>query len=418
MAGCTSVLEAGGIEATRPAFVVEWNRIWLDVIRQWPQPAVAVARQAACLNVTLFDTLNAIAAARGERHFEHFHAPHEKPSPDTSRLAAVGAAAHTVLSELFPVSTDIFDTRLAATLEFATAYDRDIPAGKRFGESVANEVLTARADDGHDDPEIPPYRACNDPKHNPGCWRGLARDGVWASAHYATVDTWVIDTPNGTEFGRPPALESNDYAEAWHEVYAYDYSGDVRAEDEVIAGLWSGGRGAITPAGRWMQIAMIVTEKRDLPMLEIARLLARLGVGMADAGICVWKAKYNYGFWRPKPAIHHGDADGNPETVSDRHWEPLHTGISPEYPSGLACFGAVASELLVDTFGSVKLPFEITSFGTSERTMSFAGVGDAFEESCESRIRFGSHFRFSVEDAIPVGRNIANRINTDYAREQ
>ena len=46
-------------------------------------------------------------------------------------------------------------------------------------------------------------------------------------------------------------------------------------------------------------------------MVETARLLALVNLGMADAIIGCWDAKYTYSSWRPITAITLGDTDGN-----------------------------------------------------------------------------------------------------------
>ena len=52
-------------------------------------------------------------------------------------------------------------------------------------------------------------------------------------------------------------------------------------------------------------------------------------MSVADAIITVWRAKYDYGFWRPITAINLADTDGNP--ADDRR---SHLG-APIYDSGV-----------------------------------------------------------------------------------
>lgn len=409
VSGCAGVLESSAEEPGHEAWVHKWNRTLFEAIRNLPQAPVAVARQAACLNVAIFDTVNAIAAIRGKDHFEPYLADHEVPPADTSLSAALGTAAHWVLVDLFPVFSNTFDDRLAETLEHAREFDGDIEAGERFGRTVADRLIVHRAGDGHADPEDPRYQGCEEPEETPGCWRGPALDGIWSPSHYAFVDPWVVDAPDGMEFGSPPALESDNYAQAWHEVYKYDHGEGLAEEDEAVARYWFGGGGSTRPPGRWVRITTIASEKEGLSLLDTARLLARVSLGLADAGVCVWKSKHTHGFWRPTPAIHDGDADGNPETFADPDWRAIKIGGGPEYPSGLATFGSAASTILSETLGD-DVDFQMTSVGPPEQTRSYSSFSEAYEESWESRIRLGVHFRFSLEDSIPVGEAIAEEV--------
>ena len=55
----------------------------------------------------------------------------------------------------------------------------------------------------------------------------------------------------------------------------------------------------------------------------------------------MWRAKYDYGLWRPITAINLADTDGNPDTIADPTWVPLFTTPAyPEYPSGYNAFTA------------------------------------------------------------------------------
>lgn len=413
MAGCLGDDESGESSTQGAEPITAWNRIWFDAVRNLPQAPVAVARQGACLNVALADTVAQVRIAREEEAFEPYLDIHEEPPADASIESAVAGAANQVLKDLFPIFTDTFENRLEAALAEAEADETAIESGREFGESVATNVIDHREDDGHDDPEEPRYEAC-DGEMAPGCWRGPALDGIWSPSHYAFVDPWGITPPDGTEFGTPPDLDSQEYAEHWAEVAQYDYARGFDEEDEAIARYWFGGGGSTRPPGRWFRIASILAEQEELPILQTAKLFGQLGIGLADAGICVWKSKHTHGFWRPFTAIREGDTDGNPETEARPEWEPIKIGGGPEFPSGLACFGSTASEILATAFGSATIPFEMTTSGPPEQTRSFEGVEEAFEESVESRLPLGIHFRFSLESSIPVGREIAGQVVESY----
>ena len=75
-------------------------------------------------------------------------------------------------------------------------------------------------------------------------------------------------------------------------------------------------------------------EAKKLPLAECARLFALLNMGLANAYIVNWDAKFTYNFWRPVTAIRNGDMDGNDATERDAGWTPFNaTPMHPEYPS-------------------------------------------------------------------------------------
>ena len=62
-----------------------------------------------------------------------------------------------------------------------------------------------------------------------------------------------------------------------------------------------------------------------------------MDLGVADATIGLYDAKYTYRLWRPVTAIRLADADGNPQTVADPNWNPLATTpADPSYPAHTA----------------------------------------------------------------------------------
>ena len=84
-----------------------------------------------------------------------------------------------------------------------------------------------------------------------------------------------------------------------------------------------------------MRIASDVVEARGLSTLDRARLFALLGMGVANAAIVSWDAKYGINHWHPITGIRKGSTDGNPDTVEDATRSPLiNTPPFPSYTSG------------------------------------------------------------------------------------
>jgi hypothetical protein len=60
-----------------------------------------------------------------------------------------------------------------------------------------------------------------------------------------------------------------------------------------------------------------------MSVVDSARFMALVAVGLNDALIAVLDAKYHYNFWRPITAIRNADIDGNPATEREATWQPI-----------------------------------------------------------------------------------------------
>ena len=70
-----------------------------------------------------------------------------------------------------------------------------------------------------------------------------------------------------------------------------------------------------------------------MSVVDSARFMALVALGLNDAIIAVLDAKYHYNFWRPITAIRNGDIDGNPATDREATWQPIaHHADAPGIP--------------------------------------------------------------------------------------
>src|SRR5262249_25040897 len=148
-----------------------------------------------------------------------------------------------------------------------------------------------------------------------------------------------------------------------------------------------------------------------------ARLFALIDIGLADAGICCWDAKYDHNFWRPVTGIRAADTDGNDGTAPDTGWTPLgapadngggthFTPPLPAYASGHATFGGTLFRTLADFYGRDDIHFSFASDEFNGKTVdqngvvrpvvtrSFDSFSQAAEENGQSRIYLGIHWSF------------------------
>jgi len=387
-----------GIGAPASANIVtDWNTAALNAIRASGARPPNASRALAILHASIYDAIIGI-----DRGYEPYLVNSAVPRT-ASKEAAATVAAYEVLINLFPESSPAFD-RLKRSL---LATIRDHPQktmGMQWGESVAHQILAARAADGWNAPFAPPSGT------GPGAWVPTPPDyepyvlPQWGFVAPFTMPTSSYFRPQG-----PPALNSAKWAADYNEVKAYGAAvGSLRTPDQdQIALFWADDIGTETPGGHWNTIAATVSARRGNTLEETARLFALLNIAMADAGIAAWDAKYTYDFWRPITAIRNGDTDGNDATIADPSWTPfIRTPGFPEYVSGHSTFSAAASTILARFYGTDRIAFTVGSDALPGVTRSFTTFSQAAEEAMMSRIFGGIHYRSADEDGRECGLSI------------
>jgi len=377
--------------------VTDWNTAALDAIRAGHTAPPIASRSLAILHVSIYDAVNGI-----DRTHEPYLVQSEVPA-SASREAAASAAAHEALVNLFPAAESSFDALYAAILATIPDGPQKV-AGIVWGEFVANQILAARANDGSDAIVLPP---------------GGSGPGVWVPTPPAyfpyLLPQWGFVVPfamsNSSQFRPPgpPPLDSQRYAADYNEVKELGAAvGSTRtAEQTQIALFWADGAGTETPPGHWNSIAQIIADARGNTLEQNARLFALLNIGMADAAICAWDAKYTFHFWRPVTAINFVE----PEL----HWMSfIVTPPFPDYVSGHSTFSGAAATVLALFYGTEDLPFTIGSDFLPGVYRSFSTCLDAAEEAAVSRLYGGIHFRSANEDGLQAGISIGEWAATHY----
>jgi membrane-associated phospholipid phosphatase len=162
-----------------------------------------------------------------------------------------------------------------------------------------------------------------------------------------------------------------------------------------------------TPPGHWISIALQIIERDKLNMNKSVDVLARLGVGMADAFIGCWNGKYQYNLLRPITYI---------RKVIDPNWDTLiNTPPFPEYPSGHSTQSGAAAFVLTKFFGENFVFDDATHIKDNIKPRSFPSFDAAAQEAGISRLYGGIHYRAAIEDGLDQGRCIgayANALKT------
>ncbi len=385
--------------------VTDWNSAALNAIRMDRTPPPMAARNLAILHVSIFDACNGI------RQNCRPYFVTNKVAGVTSETAAITAAAHAVLVNLYPAQQTNFDADYRNSLA-------EIPAGESksvgvaWGESVADAILQWRSHDGSD--AVVNYA----PGSGPGAW-------IPTPPNYlpALLPNWpavaCFAMTNGSQFRPPPppALDSAQWAFDFNltkDLGRYD-STNRTPEQTEIALFWNDNAGTATPPGHWNVIAQETAAARGNTLEQNARLFALLNIALADAGIVAWDCKFAYNFWRPVTAIPNADTDGNPDTTPDASWLPLIvTPNFPEYVSGHSTFSGAAAAVLADFYGTDDISFTTVSDGLPGVTRSFHSFSAAAQEAGMSRIYGGIHFWSADLHGLLCGAQLGDYVSENF----
>jgi hypothetical protein len=377
--------------------VTDWNNAALDAIRAGNTAPPIASRSLLILHASIYDAVNGI-----RRTHETYLVPSAVPA-SASLEAAASAAAHEALVNLFPANVASFDALHAAILATISNGPQKT-AGIVWGESVANQILAARANDGSNAVVPPPGGS------GPGVWVPTPPAFLpYLLPQWAFVVPFAMSSSSQFRPPGPPSLDSQRYAADYDEVKQLGAAVDsTRTEEQTeIALFWADGAGTETPPGHWNSIAQIISDGRGNTLEENARLFALLNVAMADAAICAWDAKYAFDFWRPVTAIGFAEPELN--------WMSfIVTPPFPDYTSGHSTFSAAAATVLPLFYGTEDLPFTTGSDFLPGVYRSFSTCLDAAEEAAASRIYGRIHFRSASEDGLQAGISIGEWTITHY----
>jgi hypothetical protein len=208
-------------------------------------------------------------------------------APDASAEAAAATAARQILTQIYPQQKAKIEEAYTASLKAIP----DGPAkteGINLGMEVAGAVQVDRANDGTETPDT--YR----PHTTPGAYVPTTPP-LWEQ--YARAKPWVLRSADEFRPGPPPALSSAEWVRDYNEVKSL---GGTRSpartpEQTEAVTFW----GNVNFGVAWQAAARELALKNEMPLAECARLFALLNMGLANAYIVNWDAKYTYNFWRP-----------------------------------------------------------------------------------------------------------------------
>jgi hypothetical protein len=386
--------------------VVDWNQHAFQVIKLGDgyQNPMDAARVVSIMHLAMHDAVNAVAP-----HYRSFAYQGDGQPVKADAVVAAAAAAHRVMTRLYPKQAELSNVILEVTLNDAGP-GPEVVEGKRIGIAAADAVLAKRSQDGSQGSEE--YK----PGTKPGEYRFTPGFEFLGAPHWRRVTPFTMTAPEQFRVTPPPSLTSAAYTKDFNEVKATgSKAADAKrsAEQTQYAAYWY----EFSEAG-WNRIARNVARGKAESLWERARTFALLNSVMSDAYVAGWDSKMHYNLWRPVTAVRLAAEDGNPQTAADANWEPmLPTPPVQDYPSTHSALGAAAAAVLSSAYGR-QTGFEMASPTAlpgypSRKFKSFAQAAD---ENGDSRVRAGLHFRFAVTHGLGLGEKIGQQALSQFLK--
>lgn len=463
----SSVLPAAASAAPTDA-LLRWHESMLQANADDHTPGVGVfqqggpvrtARAFAMTQTAVYDAVNGFAL--GYNPYNDIGAAPASASME----AAIVCAAHGVLVNVYSTFAARFNAERAADLGAISGAPEAVNAGCNYGASSAAAMIARRTGDGSQVGEVAPGAGgkvatgttnwfgepVNGPQSDPAQPRvtyrwspdPIGQQPVALGANWGAVTPFVLNT--GNQFRTPaPPLSGVTYVENWNQVAQLGQAPGVpgalipstsTAAARFIGNYWGYDGAALlgTPPRLYAQIALQVALERGLTnTAELARYLALIHVGMADAGIGAWDSKYFYNYWRPVVALRLDDGVAN--TPSDPNWTPVGISVTnndgtqirptppfPAYPSGHATFGATTVDTMKAFFGNntptTFVSDEYDGVSTDPFTpgvprplvpVRFRLLNHMASENGISRIFNGVHWNFDNTTGQKLGRSVSS----------
>ncbi|MBV8742931.1 MAG: vanadium-dependent haloperoxidase, partial [Sinobacteraceae bacterium] len=291
-----------------------------------------------------------------------------------------------------------FGTALKEYLAHLNVTPEALANGVRLGETAAQKILAARANDGA--VAVDPYR----PRAKPGQYVPTA---VMVCSTWPTMRPFALASPSQFRPGPPPSLKSREWEADYNEIKELGSKVSTKrsAEQTETARFW-----LMTGPQAYHPLAREMVAERHLSLVDSARFMALFAVALTDAYIAVFDAKYHYELWRPVTAIRNADLTANPATPRDATWQPLDTTpMHPEYPCA-HCIESRAARVIIESLGQPLPELSLTSPTAPGVTHRWSDLDKFTAEVENARIWAGFHYRFSTRVGTAAGRQVGEYV--------
>jgi hypothetical protein len=169
-----------------------------------------------------------------------------------------------------------------------------------------------------------------------------------------------------------------------------------------MALFWRDVPGVSSP-GHWLSVLQQVIRQTNTSLDKAAIAYALTGIGINDALITCFKAKYQINLVRPVTYIR--------EVMGLTTWSPfLGTPAHPEYVSAHSSLSAAAAEVMEKLFGNIGSITDHTYDYLGYAPRTYASFTAIAEEAGKSRLYAGIHYQQSIDAGLSQGEKVAANI--------
>lgn len=285
-------------------------------------------------------------------------------------------------------------------------FDRSVKQGKAVGAAMVAYALSDNQSECYNSNFPSNYV----PPVGEGLWKPTPPAFQKAlQPYWGNVRPFVSKNIKDALPAAPPAFSKDPNSKFWKElVEVHTTVKQLSPDQRSIAEYWSDDPGkTATPPGHSLSILIQILEnQKDGNLALAAESFAKLGMGLHDAFISCWYAKYTYNLVRPITLIH--------QYIEPGFSLPLATPPFPEYTSGHSVQSGAAAQILTDIFGE---KYTFTDRTHEKRTdingtpRSFSSFYAFADEAAISRLYGGIHYRTAIEVGVEQGKVIGKNIS-------
>jgi hypothetical protein len=357
-------IQAGFYPQLDPNIITSWNKLVFELGMKEKLSPPEYSRAYSLVQISIYDTL---LAARNEITIVNLTAKESLTS--AFYVLSISEAASKVMNYLFPNEIDrIRNLKYSQIDQFQVDHHTLIESGSKLGSKVGEAVIDHAKGDNSDlvwSGAVPRAGNCiwngtNPIKPMAGFWKTyILKSGSQIQPHNP-------ETCNSEE----DALDLAQTYEAWRK----------RTPEQISAVHYWGDK---PPPVVWNNILNEEVQKSNMSIFDVAFSSVYLNVGMYDAFVSCWYAKYNY--WTARPI----------QRIANITTE-IPTPNFPGYPSGHSVISMVAARVLGEIFPNKEVYFY-----------------DQAREAGLSRLWAGIHFKQDITNGMNQGNKIAERITLD-----
>lgn len=338
--------------------VMVWNKVVSEFGAKEKLSPVEFSRVYTLVHIAIYDSL------LSSQNVENSPAMNE-----SFYLASVAEAASEVLIYLFPNYSDvILELKSVQMNQFQNYHSPLLDKVKSLGHSAALAVIDYSKTDNSDlvwNSTIPKKGNC--------VWNGTnplnPMAGFWK--------TFILKSGSEIQPSKPKECNSDaDLLDLTETYLAWKH----RTPEQINAVHYWGDK---SPPVIWNNLLNERIQNNNMSIFDAAYSAVYLNVGMYDAFVSCWAAKYDY--WTSRPF----------QRITNLTTE-IPTPNFPGYPSGHSVISAVAGRVLSEIFINEQGYFETRSL-----------------EAGMSRLWAGIHLKQDIINGIDQGNKIAEKVVED-----